>query len=881
MSVRAPSSQQIASQIDAVLQRMPEARLIGIRSPTRRSWPETIERAGQHFRLLWSESGLELRERVAAAEAGEERLVVLTALPDEALGTDLLARFAKARLLQPNIWEMLRSAFQARDVDPRLAGEEWLAELLLEHAPPAGYPPTAGGVLDADKAWRHGLASAIGLDATRPDVETLLQWTLDDVGLERFLALPEEVRQRIAKRLEDVGGGPAGLVIGAVVAGHGPSALALGLVLGVIFGDGEERELRDAAVRLEPVFGRRIERAPAERLAFAAGRLMGRLDRAIAEACQSRAAEWLERLHIEPFARLSDHVALGFDQRLQDAAARLRTAVDDPTRLAGAEEAIERLFAHDRARIEATRAERLRMALRLARWLMTPAEPGPARVDALAARYAREGGFVDLARATLFGGEPLADVSAAYGAIMGHAKARRERENEAFARTLARWTREGGAAGDIVPVEGFLDGVLAPLAADANLLLIVLDGLSYAVHRQLLRDMMGQGWVELIPEGRTEAPPLIAALPSLTEISRTSLLSGRLARGKAADECNAFSRHPALVAASRSHRPPVLFHKAALGLANGLADEVRRAIADPQQRIVGVVHNVVDAQLDGADQLDVRWSLNDLRLVRALLREARDAGRIVVVAGDHGHVLDHETVQRTATGGARWRPADTPPEPFELLFEGERVLTPDGARRAVLPWSETVRYGAKSRGYHGGAAPQEVLTPLAVLTATAGPVPGGWSEAPPVEPEWWEQTAAALPSPPAGVAEPKRRPARRTEAQPLLFDEPAPATRRGWIDALLASPTYAAQRQLAGRTAPRDDDIARLLRALDERGGRLSQTALAQALRQPVVRMDGIVSATARVLNVDQARVLQFDRASRSVTLDRALLERQFELRKR
>lgn len=880
MSVRAPSSQQIASQIDAVLQRMPEARLIGIRSPTRRSWPETIERAGQHFRLLWSESGLELRERVAAAEAGEERLVVLTALPDEALGTDLLARFAKARLLQPNIWEMLRSAFQARDVDPRLAGEEWLAELLLEHAPPAGYPPTAGGVLDADKAWRHGLASAIGLDATRPDVETLLQWTLDDVGLEQFLALPEEVRQRIAKRLEDVGGGPAGLVMGAVVAGHGPSALALGLVLGVIFGDGEERELRDAAVRLEPVFGRRIERAPAERLAFAAGRLMGRLDRAIAEACQSRAAEWLERLHIDPFARLSDHVALGFDQRLQDAAARLRTAVDDSTRLARAEEAIERLFAHDRARIEATRAERLRMALRLARWLMTP-EAGPARVDALAARYAREGGFVDLARATLFGGEPLADVSATYGAIVGQATTRRERENEAFARALEQWNRESGATGDLVPVEAFLDRVLAPLATDVTLLLIVLDGLSYAVHRDLLRDMVRQGWVELVPAGRTEAPPLVAALPSLTEISRTSLLSGRLARGKAADERNAFSRHPALVAASRSHRPPVLFHKAALGLANGLADEVRSAIADPQQRVVGVVHNVVDAQLDGSDQLDVHWALNDLRLVRALLREARDAGRIVVVAGDHGHVLDHETVQHTARGGARWRPADTPPEPFEMLFEGGRVLTPDGTRRAVLAWSETVRYGAKSRGYHGGAAPQEVLTPVAVLTATAGPVLGGWSEAPPVEPEWWEQTVAALPPLLATVAEPKRRPARRTEAQPQLFDEPAPATRRGWIDALLASPTYTAQRQLAGRTAPRDDDIASLLRALDERGGRLSQTALAQALRQPVVRMGGLVSATARVLNVDQARVLQFDRASQSVTLDRALLERQFEIRTR
>jgi hypothetical protein len=71
-----------------------------------------------------------------------------------------------------------------------------------------------------------------------------------------------------------------------------------------------------------------------------------------------------------------------------------------------------------------------------------------------------------------------------------------------------------------------------------------------------------------------------------------------------------------------------------------------------------------------------------------------------------------------------------------------------------------------------------------------------------------------------------------------------------------------------------------LLQALDKRGGRLSQTALAQALRQPVVRMGGLVSAAARVLNVDQSRVLHLDRVSQTITLEKSLLERQFELGK-
>ena len=125
MSIRVPSPKQIAEQVDGVLQRSPEARLIGIRSPARRAWPEIIDRGGQRFRLLWSESGLDLRDRLAGLDGEEDRLVVLTSLSDEALGTDLLARFEKARLLQPNSWEMLRAAFQARDVDPRLGDEEW------------------------------------------------------------------------------------------------------------------------------------------------------------------------------------------------------------------------------------------------------------------------------------------------------------------------------------------------------------------------------------------------------------------------------------------------------------------------------------------------------------------------------------------------------------------------------------------------------------------------------------------------------------------------------------------------------------------------------------------------------------------------------------
>jgi hypothetical protein len=44
-------------------------------------------------------------------------------------------------------------------------------------------------------------------------------------------------------------------------------------------------------------------------------------------------------------------------------------------------------------------------------------------------------------------------------------------------------------------------------------------------------------------------------------------------------------------------------------------EEVRTAITDLQQRVVGIVHNAVDAQLSGSDQLNLTWTAEGLRQV--------------------------------------------------------------------------------------------------------------------------------------------------------------------------------------------------------------------------------------------------------------------------
>ena len=107
----------------------------------------------------------------------------------------------------------------------------------------------------------------------------------------------------------------------------------------------------------------------------------------------------------------------------------------------------------------------------------------------------------------------------------------------------------------------------------------------------------------------------------------------------------------------------------------------------------------------------------------------------------------------------------------------------------------------------------------------------------------------------------------------------APDPEVHWIAALQATPVYVAQKALAARVAPADDEVRCLLEALlAARGGKLSKAALAQRLGMPAMRISGFVNAAKRVLNVDQAAVLVLDETAATVELNRELLVRQFRM---
>ncbi|KAA0570332.1 BREX-2 system phosphatase PglZ [Azospirillum sp. Sh1] len=887
VTLLAPTTAQIRAQVEAVVRHDPQVRALGIRSPNRQAWPERLDCAGRAFTLVWCESSLAARQALTERD-GDTGVVLLTNLSSEMLGDDVVARLAKARLLTVEAWEMVREAFQARNIDPRISGKPWLAELLLEHAHRGPYPPVPGGLLDADTAWANLLDRLLGLPFARPDAEALLRWSISDGALARFTSLPPTARSGIASWLSEAAGPAGSLVTACIDSGFGADALPLGLVAGVVFGTSWHlSELTAAAVRLEPfVGGRRIAADHGRAWAAAAAGALRPLDQATRRRLLERADSLLEQVHAGGFAITSPVLLAGFQARLRafaDELTRALPSLPDAAALQALESAAARVAAHDQASDQRGRAEKVAMALRLVRWLVTARSSPQSFADGVL-DYARDGAFVDLARRFLAGGDEMADLSAAYSSLAAAVRNCRETQNERFANLLRNWNAAPAATWPVLPVERVLEEVVAPLAASAPVLLLVMDGMSHAVYRELLPDFMNTGWSELCPTEASEPASAVAMLPTVTTVSRASLLCGRPACGSQSTESKGFAEHAALRAVGKAGLPPILFHKGDLSEGGSLAPSVREAIGTPDRRIVAVVHNAIDDHLDGPEQLRQRWSVDDLHLLRPILHEARNAGRVVVLTADHGHLVEEATTQMAKADDGRWRAGTVPAAVGELAFSKGRTLSPSGENGIVLPWSETIRYCGQKNGYHGGASPQEVLVPLTVLSA--GVFPDGWRLAPPVQPDWWEalpppMPVATAPARPGPQAPPARK---RPTTQPSLFDmvpaQPAtPAPASDWITRLLASPVYAAQKQLAGRGAPKDDDIRAILDALSQRGGKLSRVALAQRLGVAQVRLGSLVMAARRVLNVDQVQVLGVEDSSGTVTLNRALLDTQFELK--
>ena len=893
MSTTAAALRALASH---VLPRMEDApRGIGVHLDTPWTGEGSLHVGAREVPLIWCESTLAAREAMVAREQIPKPWFLLTPLRERELGDDVLARLFRCRLLPLDRWRILRDRLGAHRIDPRLSRFSWLAEAMLEVLPQSG-AKVASGFLDAATAWGILLEGYFGLHEPRPDLRALLAWSrtaeASAWSVRPSGGGPEEPRvgpellQEASAWIRQSAGEAGARILAVAHDGRARDALPLGVVMDLVFGGrSDDPDLRVAAARLERFVGNRP-------VPVAVGRHWGR------EAAASLRREIRGGGSVEGVLQRAQAIALEID--LGEASAQSRLL---PSGLAWRWKALASALggsevpALDRALTElrehelvgAEERETARLLARLKSWLLLGGREVPASLPGFGKWALAEGCWVDRLRNGLRARSLPPAVEPAARVLLGEADRRRQDLNRAFGQQLAGWLGSGArAGGPTLESERLIPEVLAPLAASGPVLLVLLDGLTSNLLFDLLDGLRDQGWRELAPEATTSRRLLVAPLPTVTEVTRCSLLAGRLLRGRAAAETQAFSQHPGLVAASTARRPPRLFHKGALEDDAMLSSELREVLLETDQRVVGVVVNAIDEQLSGSGQISLRWTDSIIRPLRSLLTVAGQAGRRVVLAGDHGHVLENDSECRRHRGGARWRQVTGEPAVGEVLLEGPRVLV-DG-ERILAPWSEKVRYvSGKSAGYHGGASPQEVLVPFAVLAA--GEPPSGWLEVEAEPPLWWTGEEALAPVGRDPVA---RDPAEATAAAPPekdpdesqldLFSPPAePAAEPShpeppWIGQLMASEVLAQQRPLAGRAGLDEDLMRRLLTDLERRGGRATRPALARSIGYPAARLRGFVALVQKLLNVEGFPVLEVDEASATVVLNRELLLTQFEL---
>jgi hypothetical protein len=884
---RVPTLAQIRAQVQAVWEKDRAASVIGIRAPLTVAVAEVLPVAGAALPVARCASVLAVREQLAADPRPDVPLVLITPLDETELGADVVARLAQRHLFAIDPWQLVKDRFHARHVDPRLVQRHgWVARALLEAEPEAGYPPATSGFLLAERVWQLLFEALLGLPGGVCDAEALLEWSLSAAQRQRLASLDGAALASLSEAVGESAGPVARRVFDCAAGQYGDRTCALGLVARVLCEPSAAGAAATARAlgKLEAWLGGG-ELRPAEGLAWADAAeqlLRRRLAGASLTTVQpllQQADALLAELGVLDAAHRSRCLRAGYEQRLARFAAALRAWVQGAARpvLADLEGAVEAVLDHLLATAETARAERVEMALRLARWLALRRGQEAAVAPTLAAAaqaYRDDGCFIDWARGRLWDGDPLPALGNAYTQLWEAIGQLREDDNRRFAERLAQWAAMGTRDSALIPVEQVLNRVAAPLAQAHPVLLVLVDGMSMAVCRELQADLARRAWIEVDAAAASHRVPVIAALPTVTAVCRTSLLCGRLGVGVAADEKAGFARHPALLAASSASKPPLLFHKGDLSGGVGVAAAVLAAVADLQRRVVGVVINAVDDHLAKGDQLRFGWEVHRIRPLEELLAAARDAGRALMIVSDHGHVPEHNTVARGADQAERWREATDAPQADELLLSGPRVwLGKD--RRLIAPWSERVRFGPRKNGYHGGVAPQEVVIPLGVYLPAGLALPG-WTEVAPELPVWWEADLAPAPlAAPAPAVKASGQAAASRQGDLFGASQDAGAE---WIERLMASATMRTQQQLASRVALPPERVRSILLALDERGGKLTRPALAQRLDLPALRLPGLLAALRRVLNVDGYPVLSVDEASDTVTLNKAQLFSQFGL---
>jgi hypothetical protein len=908
------------------------------------------------FRIVSVRSELELRERMPPL--GEEaRIAFLLPWPGP-LALDLSGRFALGgRVLRVGREARLTRLFDATEVDAEARACS-LSDYLLRPGNTERYP-VAGGRLTVDAMWEAWLAKdwqipaqgGLGLDA-------LLGWAaLDGRGAQfvESMALPEAhgVRDALLGHLRSKLGPAGPVVLGAWEQGAGQEVLELALLFETL------ADKPDAAVRIwvkgqvRQTFHVDDEKAAlslaqslgvvgSSALRFVESRQNAATVRAVVKAANARVVDDEIRQ-----ALVDDHrVPCAFQERLARLGRVLARAAAEPSAALVAEtkERLRHVEMHAIARED----EQLRvlkradMAARLVAWLASQPTGWPeagvtpfADVETLAPWYAAEGGYVDRARhwaRGTFEGDFGKGVAAAVAA----ADARRVELDRRFARAVGCWVEAGRPASQVVPMDRALRRIAIEFleqAPERRLLVLLVDGMAWAQAVELLESLSSRAapWGPIAwhraKEGRIGEgfyPAVLSNLPTNTDVSRSAFFAGKaMAPGKthstAADPDRWSDNADVRKLFPGTDRPRLLLRSESHTGDGSATEEALSLVAHRERRVVAIVINAIDASLKGDTQHRHSWTYESIASLPDLLDKAREHGRTVLLASDHGHVPGDclKSKSSHAAGGARWRPwtkPDEPLAPFEVGIAGSGVWTPKQEHGLVLIADDQSCYGGTSNaGEHGGATLAEVVAPCVLIGCDeSGGLDLGASALrvrPPHVPAWWHLEVSepvSLVEAPGAKPEP-RRPGLRSAKPPSELQMTLPTvevsplpTTAALLPALTASSKHpsgppgrkseppASVAPLAGsemfkaRIKGDKAGAAHVLVAvayLLDRNGLAHADAFATAMHVMPYRVAGFVATLSEVLNVDGYLVLAYDGAGKQVRLDREKLAQLFEVK--
>ncbi len=843
------------------------------------------------------------------------------------LPPDVTSRLAGRKLQFPTPEGRLRRKFGGVPPAPELLQCEPLCRAVLADSDEEFTVDVAS--VGVETAFRALLVRRAGFpEQGALSVELMLAFcatATDSTGFRARLLQDKELREALLALLSRVAGKVAAIAWRAWERGEGKKAAALALILEVA-AKHLQGYLRGSLVqlleRLEPGLGKLVasepqtlERwgdaaEPLSRRLIVAKKLIPVLDEAATMLPDLEAAEALKDSRVLRQSRTfwRTHLAELLTQLARwPARAELHLAY----------KALHALSHHvlESEDQPTPRSKRLKMALRLAGFLVwsqsseaqLPGHGPPHEVAVvLAERYAQYGGFVDYARAVARsqpGGAHSDDLlDRAIAQLVSSVDAVRDKQDALFAQALPAWLAAGRPADRVLPIENVLDRIAVPFLKDQpqrKLLVLLLDGMSWASAVELaesleLRSGLSFAPLRWHPERKDRIPAVMAALPTLTEVSRAALFAGKLplpgTTSSTTKDPERFAQHVGL---SRIiDKPAKLLLRPELETPTGDASGTALDLVRSTERVVGVVVNAIDEQLHGSRQLRVAHDHQTIKPIEPLLLAAAAAGRAILLVADHGHVpgsrLEH-VGQRNAAGGARWRhlAENETAQPYEIRLDQNTVWRPRGKPPLAVLFRETDTYGSTgSAGEHGGIALAEAIAPALLIGAED--LSGLQDDDPelavkPLErPVWWsfdlastaESTLAAKSFTRAPPLKPSREPSAQLVMSAVLPVAPMP-------EALPADTSSLRKMVLGslyfkGSTKEERAELEKAIGALEVLAaarGAMGADAFANKLGLLPSRVPGYVADLDERFNIDGNQVVRYERQSRQVTLQLDLLK--------